>query len=123
MPKKPKAERGTGLPQMDEHFLQAKAHELLPGERVELRKFFESSTWNKVIHNARLSRPTTTVQVTPGITAELRAQLIIERLAELRGWKLFEVALAIEAKHPVQRPNAPKDNFPDEGLIDNPKKP
>ncbi len=118
MPKK-SAERGAGPPQDQEPFLLEQKMEFLPEERVELRKFFETTAWRKVVHNARLSRPAPMVTLPAAFDiAENRRQMNSERLSEMRGWKLCEAALARETIHPQERRVAPKDNFPDGGRID-----
>ncbi len=119
MPSKAKALRATGPAQDDEPFLIEKRQELLPDERVELRKFFETVPWRKVVHNARLSRPVPSVNIPAALdNAESRRQLASEKLAEIRGWKMCEVAMAREVLTPEPQRIAPRDNYPDAGRVD-----
>jgi len=121
---KSNAERATGEAQDTEPFNIEKPQPLLPDEQVELRKFFQSAAWRKAIFNVRLQRPQ------PGLstrdfpdpkvfphTAELRAQLLQQKMGMLAGWRAFELALASECI-PAPTPRVPpSDSFPDAGRV------
>lgn len=96
----------------DESFGMGLNHDLSPDEKVELRKLFDGPLFQKALANARLMKPTA---FAPGLEGQYGAQIASNRLHEMRGWKLFEVALAKQAIAIPKRREMPKDNFPDEG--------
>ncbi len=117
MPAKPKAERGAGHPQDEEPFVPQKKQDLSIAERQELRKFFASPTWGKVLSNARLCRPNIIAHSADPKNPEMIRQSNSDRLCQLQGWKMLEVALAREVMPPEERRPAPQDSYPDAGRI------
>ena len=94
--------------------------EFTPAERRELREIFESAVFQKALFNARLSKPSifpSNHPINPLDTA-LGHVIATNRLHELRGWRMFEVALSKQTLVPAPRRATPQDTFPDEGRID-----
>src|SRR6185436_4978171 len=116
---KTKAERGTGQPQDEDPFiLHIKKQEFTVAEREALRKFFESSAWNKALANARMSRPSIMASPADPKSPESVRQANSDRLCQMQGWKMLEVALARETMPPAERRAAPQDTYPDAGRVD-----
>lgn len=92
-----------------------------PQERQAARDFFAGDVFRKILHNARLSKPSLFDLRFDG-TATGQSLMAI-RVAQQQGWRMFEVALAQEVEMPNAKRIQPKDNFPDEGRDDfQPKK-
>lgn len=89
--------------------------ELAPSEKQELRTMFESEVFRKALANARLSKP---ALFNADFNSALGHIAANNRFHEMRGWKMFEVALAMQAEAPRAKRQVPQDNFPDEGRID-----
>jgi len=91
MPKTPRLKAALAPRVNDEPLVPDIMQDLLPEEKGELRAFFEGRVWKKVLANVRLSRPS----LFPlGLDGALGPQIAINRLHQLQGWKLLEVALA-----------------------------
>ncbi len=114
---KSKAVRGTGHPHEDDPFILQKKQDLTIAERQELRKFFESPTWHKVLSNARLCRPSIAATPADAKNPESVRQANNDRLCQIQGWKMLEVALGREVMPPEERRPAPQDSYPDAGRI------
>jgi hypothetical protein len=99
----------------DEKFGVGIHQELAPSEKQELRHIFESPVFKKALANSRLSKPPVFGVSYDTALGQLAAN---NRFHELRGWKMFEAALALQAEPPRTKRAAPQDNFPDEGRID-----
>jgi hypothetical protein len=102
----------------DEKFGVGIHQELAPSEKQELRAIFASPVFQKALANARLSKP---VLFGMSFDTALGHVASNNRLHEMRGWKMFEVALALQAEAPRAKRPAPQDNFPDAGRIENHK--
>ncbi len=119
MPGKSKALRGTGQPQNEEaDFIPREKMPIAPAERLELRTFFESTSWQKVLFNARQCRPPEFPIIPATATDDMRRQLMSEQLCRRQGWLMFEHALAAETLVPKERQPKVPDNYPDAGRID-----
>lgn len=103
---------------MEEFILPTKKYDLTPEERGALRTFFSSMAWLKTIANARMSKPPIFPPVADAKNPESVRQANNDRLMEIRGWTLFEAALAREERSPAEPKNAPLDTYPDSGRID-----
>lgn len=101
--------------QNDESFMVGFPQELSPKEKAELRNIFESPLFQKALSNARQMKPSAFI---PGLDTEQGHRIAANRLHEIRGWKLFEVALSKQAMVIPKRKEAPRDNFPDAGRIE-----
>jgi hypothetical protein len=118
MPRSKKAESGAGLPADETPFLPLKKFDHGPAELQELRSFFDSPLWRRVLANVRAQRPPEFPFVPPSADTEMRRQLMVEQLAQIQGWKLFEAALAKETLPKVERRAPVQDSYPDTGRID-----
>jgi hypothetical protein len=106
--------------QSDESFMMGYHQELSPKEKSELRSLFESPLFQKALSNARQMKPSAFVT---GLDGQQGDKIAANRLHEIRGWKLFEVALSKQAMVPPKKKETPRDNFPDAGRIEEEFKP
>jgi hypothetical protein len=81
-------------------------------DRTALRAMFASAPFKKALHNARLSRPSefgTGMGV--ALNSALGAVVGNNRLHEIRGWKMFEVALSKQIEDPKVPPAPVPDDY------------
>jgi hypothetical protein len=104
----------------DEPFVPDLTSDLLPEEKGELRAFFESRTWKKVLTNVRSARPSL---FPTGMDTPLGPQIAMNRLHQLQGWKLLEVALAQPILAPLPKRKQLVESYPDAGRPDFEMKP
>ena len=115
MPKTPRLKAALAPRVNDEPFVPDITQDLLPEEKGELRAFFESRTWKKVLANVRSARPS----LFPlGMDTALGPQIAINRLHQLQGWKLLEVALAQPILAPLPKRVQLVESYPDAGRPD-----
>lgn len=82
-------------------------------DRIALRAQFASSAFKKALHNARLQKPGA---FTPGLNGPLGATIANNKLHEIRGWEMFEAALAVQIADPALPKAKIVDDYPDAGL-------
>jgi hypothetical protein len=115
MPKTPRLKAALAPRVNDEPLVPDIMQDLLPEEKGELRAFFEGRVWKKVLANVRLSRPS----LFPlGLDGALGPQIAINRLHQLQGWKLLEVALAQPILAPLPKRAQLVESYPDAGRPD-----
>lgn len=115
MPKKSRLNVELADHQQREHFLPPVYLEYTPEERGELRKFFESPLWKKTLSNVRTARPPLFVG---GTETPLGNQIANNRLHQLQGWQLFEVALARSILPEPPKRKQLTESYPDAGRPD-----
>jgi hypothetical protein len=107
-------------PLANEPFIPDLTQDLLPEEKGELRAFFEGALWKKVLANVRLARPSL---FPTGLDTPLGPQIALNRLHQLQGWKLLEVALAQPIMAPLPKRKQLVESYPDAGRHDFEMKP
>jgi hypothetical protein len=120
MPKTPRLKAALASRVDDEPFVPDLTSDLLPEEKGELRAFFESRTWKKVLTNVRSARPSL---FPTGMDTSLGPQIAMNRLHQLQGWKLLEVALAQPILAPLPKRKQLVESYPDAGRPDFEMKP
>lgn len=120
MPKTPRLNAALASRMNDEPLVPNITQDLLPDEKGELRAFFEGHVWKKVLANVRLSRPSL---FPTGLDSALGPQIAINRLHQLQGWKLLEVALAQPIMAPLPERKQLTESYPDAGRPDFEMKP
>lgn len=119
MPKTPRLNEALA-PLATEPFIPELFQDFTPDERGDLRKFFESPLWKKVLMNVRTARPSL---FPVGMDTPLAPQLAMNRLHQLQGWQLLEVALAQPILPPPPKRKQLVENYPDAGRNDFAMKP
>jgi hypothetical protein len=91
-------------------------------DRIALRAAFTSSWFKKALHNARLCKPGANVRE---LNTALGSVIANNRLHEIRGWEMFEAALALQVADPALPKVKIVDDYPDAGAVvpPTPKKP
>jgi len=85
-------------------------------EREKIRLFFNSPLWEKVLNNARCEAPSLFPE---GMNTALGSQISSNRLLQLQGWKLCEVALVKQIMPPPEKRKQLTETYPDAGRIEN----
>lgn len=119
MPKKPRLNEAMA-PLTNEPFIPDICQDLTPEEKGELRTFFNTPLWRKVLANVRTARPS----LFPiGLETAFGPQIAINRLSQLQGWKLLEVALVQPILPPTTARKPLAESYPDAGRPDFEMKP
>jgi len=115
MTKTPRLKAALAPRMNDEPFVPDITQDLLPEEKGELRAFFEGHVWKKVLANVRNERPSLFPR---DLDSALGPQIAINRLHQLQGWKLLEVALARPIMAPQPQRKQLVESYPDAGRPD-----
>lgn len=101
-------------PQPVEAILPTPRIQLSLEERAVLRAAFESTAFKKAWHNAKLQEPGCIILADLG--APNGGTLALNRIHQMQGWKLFEVALTSQVNDPVPPRRQVEENYPEGGL-------
>lgn len=82
-------------------------------ERGEFRKILETPLMRRVWNNARAAKPS---EFAGDLNLKRGKRIANNRLHEMRGWRMFEVAIFKQVYDPKPVANAPKETYPDSGL-------
>lgn len=80
-------------------------------ERVELREIFNKPAYRKAFTNARLKKPSAFAPQ-DALNGEHGGQVANNRLHQIQGWEMFEVALAIQALDPLPPKKQVEESYP-----------
>ncbi len=102
------------LAQAEAEFIREAPVPLTLEDRTALRTMFQSQAFKRAWAMAKLSEPT----AFPGgdLAGPTGEKIAVNRLHEMRGWKLFEVALMSQINEPKPKVSRAEESWPDTGL-------
>lgn len=79
-------------------------------ERTALRAMFTSAAFKKALHNARLSKPSEFAGPA-ALNSALGSIIANNRLHQMQGWRMFEIALGKQVEDPKPTPTRVEDDY------------
>ncbi len=113
MPRKSKLQTPVA-PEAEENLLRAPIRPLSFEERSVLRLALKSTAFQQALRNIRNEKPSV---FAPSLNDERGAQFANNRIHQIQGWEMFEVALGKQALDPQLIAPRPKENFMDESKL------